>query len=248
MSLQPIIKLLTTSGSGSRRQMADAIKHGRVALNGKPVESFIQPVNAERDVVTLDGKRVSFQLKPRVYLILNKPKGIVSTTSSDREEETIISILPARYQRTRLYPVGRLDKESTGLVLLTNDGEVTFRLTHPRFEHEKEYLIQVESNLKPDDRNKLESGLELEEGMTSPARIRAVKCPPYNYSITIHEGRKRQVRRMFASLGYRVLELKRVRLGNLKIGDLAEGQTRELTIEEVRGLRKKEANKANKRR
>ena len=239
MDSQPIIKLLTAAGTGSRRKMTEAIKNGKVALNGRIVESFLQPVNVKEDVITVEGKRIIFQAEKRAYLMLNKPKGVVSTTSSERDEKTVINLLPRKYQGMRLYPVGRLDKDSTGLVLLTNDGDLTFQLTHPRFEQEKEYLVQVEGDLKPDDRKKLENGVDLEEGKTSPARVRRVKFPPYNYSITIHEGRKRQVRRMFASLGYRVMELKRVRLGNLMIGNLSEGKIRELTPQEIRNLRRK---------
>jgi len=218
--------------------MTDAIKNGRVTLNGNTVESFTQAVDVEKDVVAINGKRVEFQAETRLYLMLNKPKGVLSTTTGEKGEKTVINILPPKYQRTRLYPVGRLDKDSTGLVLLTNDGELTYRLTHPRFEQEKEYLIQVEGTLKPEDRMKLEKGVELEEGETSPAKVRTVNIPPFNYSIIIHEGRKRQVRRMFANLGYRVLELKRVRLGNLKIGELAEGHVRELNPPEIQALRK----------
>jgi len=238
MTEQTIIKFLTASGIGSRRQMTEAIKTGQVTLNGKTVENFLQPVNIEKDVIMVRGRRVELQAGPMIYLMLHKPKGVLSTTSSEKGEKTVINILPARYRQMRLYPVGRLDKDSTGLVLLTNDGELTFRLTHPRFEHEKEYLIQVEGNLTSQDRLKLERGLELDEGRTSPARVRPVDSPPYNYSMTIHEGRKRQIRRMLASLGYRVLELKRIRLGSLQITGLAEGQVRELTSREVQELKK----------
>jgi 23S rRNA pseudouridine2605 synthase len=133
--------------------------------------------------------------------------------------------------------VGRLDKDSTGLLLLTNDGELTYRLTHPKFEHEKEYLIHIEGSLKPDEKRKLEKGFELEDGMTYPVVVKEIKSPPpFNYSITMHEGRKRQVRRMLANLGYQVLAIKRIRMGNLRLGSLKEGATRELTPEEVRGL------------
>jgi 23S rRNA pseudouridine2605 synthase len=238
MNTQPIIKLLTASGIGSRRQITTAIKNGRVALNGKTVESFLQPVNILVDRVTVDGKPIQTSPKPRIYLMLNKPKGITSTTYDERDSTTVIDILPKKYQDARLYPVGRLDKDSTGLILLTNDGQLTYRLTHPRFEREKEYLIKVEGTIKPDDKRKLEKGIILEEGPTHEARVKAVNSPPFNYSITIHEGRKRQVRRMFASLGYQVLELKRIRLGSLQLNSLAEGQTRELTSAELKDLQR----------
>jgi 23S rRNA pseudouridine2605 synthase len=133
--------------------------------------------------------------------------------------------------------VGRLDKDSTGLLLLTNDGELTYQLTHPKFEHEKEYLIRINGALNPEEKRKLEKGFELEDGMTYPVVVGEIKTqPPFNYSLTMHEGRKRQVRRMLANLGYQVMALKRIRMGNLTLGNLREGTIRELTPEEVRAL------------
>ncbi|MFC2033550.1 pseudouridine synthase [Chloroflexota bacterium] len=238
MTSQTILKLLTGSGIGSRRKMADAIKQGRVEVNGTIVEDFRQAVNARTDRVTIDGNPVGFKRESPVYVILNKPKGITATTNDDRGNETVMDILPKKYQNTRLYPVGRLDKESTGLILLTNDGELTYRLTHPKFEREKEYLVQIEGSLMTEEIMKLKKGLELDDGKTYPAVVREAKSPPFNYSITIHEGRKRQVRRMFASLEHRVLELRRVRMGGIRLGDLKEGDTRELSGAEIRALAK----------
>ncbi len=238
MISQPILKLLTTSGAGSRRRMTAAIKAGRVAINGKVVESFLQPVKVGKDKVTIDGKSIANKTEEMVYLILNKPKGVTSTTSDERGSKTVIDILPKKYQHTRLYPVGRLDKESTGLILLSNDGDFTYHLTHPKFKHEKEYLAQVNGNLTVEEKIQLEKGLDLEDGKTSPARIKVLKSPTFNYSITIHEGKKRQVRRMFARLGYWVLELKRIRIDGLTIGGLSVGDTRELTPREIQSLKK----------
>jgi 23S rRNA pseudouridine2605 synthase len=237
MAQQSLIKLLAAAGIGSRRQLASAIKKGSVKVNDKIAESFNQPVDSQKDNVTLDGKPVVLNSEKLLYLMLNKPKGIVSTTESDRGETTILDLLPAKYRMTRLYPVGRLDKDSLGLVLITNDGELTFHLTHPRFQHEKEYFVQIPGTLTIDQKNNIERGVELSDGRTSPARIRPLKLQPFNYALVIHEGKKRQVRRMFASLGFQVIELKRVRIGGLQLGDLAEGTTRELTKEEVRLLK-----------
>jgi len=132
MTSQPIIKFLTTSGVGSRRQMTDAIKRGRVVINGRVVERFLHPVKVGTDKVTIDGNSIAYKKEEMVYLILNKPKGIISTTRDERGNKTVIDILPKKYQHTRLYLVGRLDKESTGLILLTNDGDFTYHLTHLR--------------------------------------------------------------------------------------------------------------------
>jgi 23S rRNA pseudouridine2605 synthase len=171
-----------------------------------------------------------------VYLLLNKPTGVLSTTSDERGRRTVIDILPDDYRCLRLYPVGRLDKDSTGLLLLTNDGDLTHQLTHPSFEHEKEYLIAIEAKLQPSEIRMLEQGLELEDGITHPAIVKEVKDKPFNYSITIHEGKKRQVRRMFQHLGHRALALKRVRMGSISLGSLQDGEVRELTAQEVRAL------------
>jgi len=157
----PLLKALTESGVGSRRRIADAIKNGRVEVNGKPVENFRHPVNPETDRVSVNGKQVNLKPRHTVYLIINKPVGILTTTSDERGRRTVLDILPEKYRHLRLYPVGRLDKDSTGLLLLTNDGELTYRLTHPKFEHEKEYLIHIDGRLKPDEKTKLEKGVEL---------------------------------------------------------------------------------------
>ena len=238
MSSQPIIKLLTSSGIGSRRYITDIIKRGGIAINGAIVESFNEQVDPIKDEITIDGKHISATGEPIVYLMLNKPKGIISSTSDKRGVKTVIDILPKKHQQIRLYPAGRLDKDSTGLIILTNDGELTLWLTHPRFEQEKEYLVRIGQNLNPEDKIKLEKGIYLGGGKTSPARVKASKYLPFSYSITIHEGKKRQVRRMFAALGYNVLELKRIRLGSLRLGSLPEGEIRELTPRQVQSLKR----------
>ena len=237
MSSQPIIKLLTSSGIGSRRYIASIIKRGGIAVNGAIVQSFNEPVDPAKDVITIDGKQISATAEPNVYLMLNKPKGVIASTGDERGAKTVIDILPEKYRRIRLYPVGRLDKDSTGLIILTNDGDLTLRLTHPRFEQEKEYLVRLGQNLNPEDKIKLEKGIHLDDGKTSPAKVKVLKYPPFSYSLTIHEGRKRQVRRMFAALGYRVLELKRIRLSSLRLGTLPEGEIRELTPRQIQSLK-----------
>ncbi|MEE8470951.1 MAG: pseudouridine synthase [Dehalococcoidia bacterium] len=236
MSSTPLIKVLTEGGIGSRRRLADAIKQGKVEINGRVVEDFRHPVSVETDRLSIDGQPVDLRPRKAVYLMLNKPRGVVSTTNDERGRRTVVDILPAKYRHLRLHLVGRLDKSSAGLLLLTNDGELTYRLTHPKFEHEKEYLVSIASRLRPGDKRRLQQGIELEDGLTHPAAVREVKAHPFNYSVTIHEGRKRQVHRMFASLGHRVLALKRIRTGCLTLGDLREGDVRELSPQEVQAL------------
>ena len=233
----PLLKVLTMSGIGSRRRLADAIKQNRVEVNGEVIEDFRYPVDTEKDRVAIDGRPIKLSVEQSVYLMLNKPRGVISTVRDERGRRTVIDCLPQKYRSLRLYPVGRLDKDSTGLLLLTNDGELTHKLTHPSFEHEKEYLVQISARLKLSEKQRLERGIELEDGRTHPAIVREVpSLPQFSYSVTIHEGRKRQVRRMFDSIGHRALSLKRIRMGNLTLGDLEEGTSRELSIQEIRAL------------
>jgi 23S rRNA pseudouridine2605 synthase len=235
--ITPLLKFLTEAGLGSRRKLVDAIKQGRVQVNKVTAEDFRQPIDPAKDVVTLNGQRVIPPKSQKVYLMLNKPVGIITTASDERGRQSVLDIIPNKYRSLRLYPVGRLDKDSSGLLLLTNDGDLTYQITHPKFEHEKEYWIAIEGSLNTAQTRKLEQGIELWDGMTYPARIKTIRSsPPFKYSITIHEGRRRQVRRMFEALGHRVQALKRVRIGELQVGDLKEGETRELSKAEVARL------------
>ena len=237
MKSESLLKVLTGAGTGSRRRMAEAIKHDRVLVNGRVVEDFRHPVNIETDLVVVDGRKINLKPAPVVTLLLHKPAGILSTARDERGRRTVIDLLPGEYRRRNLYPVGRLDKDSTGLLLLTNNGELAYKLTHPKFEIEKEYLLHIADDLKSEAKRRLEGGIRLEDGMTRPAKVKKVTSrPPFNYSLTIHEGRKRQVRRMLESLGHHVIALKRTRMGNLKLGDLPEGKLRELTTRETRAL------------
>ncbi|MBN1691715.1 MAG: rRNA pseudouridine synthase [Dehalococcoidia bacterium] len=230
----PLLRYMVEAGLGARRQVVAAIKVGRVAVNGKQAESYTMPVYPQADRITFDGKPVSFHARARIVLMLNKPLNLLTTTSDDRGRQTVLDILPAEYRGLGLYPVGRLDHDTTGLLLLTNDGNLTYRLTHPRFELGKEYLVHIEATLSRQEKDLLEKGVLLDDGATAPAGVKEVNYePPYNYSITIHEGRNRQVRRMFAHLGYTVKALKRVRMGNLRLGDLAEGSFRRLSVQEI---------------
>jgi 23S rRNA pseudouridine2605 synthase len=234
--MKPLIKVLTETGLGSRRRMAEAIKQGKVKVNDAVAESFNHPIDISKDRVFFNEKEIDLKPEKIICLMLNKPEGIVSTASDEKGRRTVLDILPENYRRYRLYPVGRLDIDTTGLLLLTNDGDLTFRLTHPRFEYEKEYLAAVKGRLNNEDKQQLERGILLEDGLTSPAKIKEITLPPYNYSIIIHEGRKRQVRRMFERVKHTVTSLKRIRIGNLRLGDLKEGEARPLTSGELAAL------------
>ncbi|HEX78647.1 MAG TPA: rRNA pseudouridine synthase [Dehalococcoidia bacterium] len=226
MEKQTLLKALTRDDIGSRRKIAEAIKGERVTVNGDIVTVFNHMIDLKKDKVLLEGRAVVFKPQRFVYLALNKPKGMLSTVRDERGRRTVIDMLPEKYRNMRLYPVGRLDKDSTGLILLTNDGDLAYRLTHPGFEHEKEYHLRIEVDLDGDEIKRLENGIELEDGKTAPAKVE--KLGGGKYGITIHEGKKRQLRRMFAALGHSVIELKRVRMGSLKLGNLKEGEVREV--------------------
>lgn len=236
MPKKPLVKALTDAGIGSRRRMADAIKQGNVEVNGTVAESFNHPVDPVKDTVYLNGQKINLKADETICIMLNKPGGVVSTVTDDRGRTTVLDILPARFRKQRLYPIGRLDMDTTGLLLLTNNGDLTYRLTHPRFEQEKEYLAQVDGKLLVAEIRQLEHGITLEDGPTYPAAVKRLYGPDYNYRIIIHEGRKRQVRRMFEHVNHRVTALRRVRFGNLLLGDLAEGDVRPLTNREVKAL------------
>lgn len=230
-----LLGVLTGAGAGSRRKTAAAIMQGRVMVNGVEATSLRQPVDSRRDRITVDGKEIGLRREKLVYLVMNKPPGVLSAASDGRGRKTVLDLIPEKYRQYRLYPAGRLDRDTTGLVLLTNDGELTNRLTHPRYGHEKEYQVLLDRELAPEEMQKLEKGIELEDGMTAPAKITPVKgAAGFTYSLVMHEGRKRQVRRMFLSLGCQLNGLRRVRLGRLTLENLKEGEVRELGEGEVR--------------
>ena len=236
MKTEPLLKALTAAGTGSRRKMADAIQQNRVSVNDEVATNFRHLINVATDRISIDGRAVNLSPGPAITLMLHKPKGVVSTVSDERGRRKVTDLLPEKYRRLRLYPVGRLDQDSTGLLLVTNDGNLTYRLTHPRFEHEKEYLVHIEDSLTTGEKRRLEWGLQLDDGLTQPAKVEKAAISPFNYRITLHEGRKRQVRRMFAHLSHRVLALKRIRVGNLVLGNLPEGKMRELSAQEGHAL------------
>ncbi|MCK9358011.1 MAG: pseudouridine synthase [Dehalococcoidia bacterium] len=236
----PLVRVLTDAGYGSRREASKLIDAGMVEVNGRIASSFTEKVNPETDSVVVVGKKVASVAARRVYIVMNKPAGYLSTTDDDRGRATVLDLLPEDLRCEGLHPAGRLDEDSTGLLILTNDGQFTYELTHPRYEHDKEYYVATTGRLTEADMRELEKGVEVEEQMTWPARITLLEGQsPYSYSIIIHEGRKRQVRQMFAAVGQQVALLKRVRIGDLLLGNLPEGGARELTAAELRALMRK---------
>ncbi|MDQ1437763.1 MAG: rRNA synthase [Acidimicrobiaceae bacterium] len=222
-------KTLARLGFGSRRVCEDLIAEGRVTVNGEAAE-LGRRVDLEHDAVAVDGVPVG--IKPDlVYLLLHKPRGVYTTAHDPQGRPTVIDLVP---QHTRVFPVGRLDADTEGLLLLTNDGDLTHRLTHPSFGVEKEYLAEVDGSPTPAAVRRLRTGVELDDGPTAPAKVSTVGSS--GLRIVIHEGRNRQVRRMCEAVGHPVRRLVRTRIGPLTDRRLKPGEWRALTTEEVRAL------------
>ena len=226
---------LSHSGLCSRRKAMDLILEGHVHVNGNIVCEPSEPVN-EHDKILLDGIEVSAQKFE--YIMLNKPKGYITTLEDRHAPHKVTELLPTDCRH--LYPAGRLDKDTEGLLLFTNDGETAFRLTHPRFNVDKTYFVKIKSHLAPKDKTRLEKGIMVGGKITAPAKISSLRIEGNltYFHLTIHEGRKRQIRYMLAKLRYFIVELKRVSQGPLKLGDLKTGAWRRLTAQEIAQLRK----------
>jgi len=222
-------KVLAQAGIGSRRVCEDYIEDGRVSVNGV-IAHLGQRVDPEADVVEFDGSQIGVKAG-LVHYLLNKPGGVVTTAQDTHGRPTVVELVPTE---PRVFPVGRLDAETEGLLLLTNDGDLTHRLTHPSFGIEKEYLAEVEGAPSRGALRRLREGVELDDGMTAPAKV--AQPAPNLIRLTIHEGRNRQVRRMCDAVGHPVLRLVRTRIGPLVDATLAPGEWRPLTQQEVRSL------------
>ena len=221
-------KFLASAGVASRRKSEDLINAGRIMVNGKVAE-LGSKVSAE-DVVEFDGKIISKKAK-MITFMLNKPVGYISSLNDELGRKTVMDLVP---KVDGLHPVGRLDKNSQGLLLLSNNGDLTLQMTHPRFEHEKEYRIWTkQGTVSPNDLDRLEHGVQLEDGW---ARAVAAKPAKDGCILVLNEGRKRQVRRMLAELGYKVIKLERTRIANLRLKDLKIGQYRVLTAQDYKVL------------
>jgi 23S rRNA pseudouridine2605 synthase len=222
-------KVLAAAGYGSRRKCELFIEDGRVRVNGE-IAQLGRRVDVANDLIEMDGAPVAAR-PDLVHYLLNKPANVVSTADDPQGRSTVVELVPAE---PRVFPVGRLDFETEGLLLITNDGELTHRLTHPSFGVEKEYVAEVAQTPSTSALSKLRRGIELEDGMTAPAKVGVVG--PGVVRITIHEGRNRQVRRMFDAVGHPVLRLVRSRIGPITDPHLRPGAWRVLTSDEVRAL------------
>ena len=235
MEEERLQKYMASCGVASRRACEEIILAGRVRVNGKPA-GLGMSVDPGTDRVEVDGKRISREAK-RVWVMLYKPRGVVSTSSDPQNRKTVQDCIKGVPER--LFHVGRLDINSEGLILLTNDGERANRMMHPKYRVEKTYYAVCDGKLTAQEIASLTNGVELEDGMTAPAKIRGVRENREgntSFLIVIHEGRNRQVRRMLEAVGHKTLRLKREKYGPLELGDMKPGEWRYLTEEEIRRL------------
>ena len=225
-------KYLASCGVASRRTAEKMITEGRISVNGRIVTELGTQVDDNADTVQVDGNTV-FPETEKHYIAYNKPVGEVTTASDPEGRDTVMDRF--RNYPVRLFPVGRLDYDSEGLLLLTNDGDLMNRLLHPSFEIPKSYLTKVSNSVSADEISALRKGVIIDGRLTSPAEVRLIRQETFSADllITIHEGRNRQVRKMIEAIGHRVVRLKRVRFGPVKLGDLPSGMWRKLTDEEI---------------
>lgn len=227
-------KFIAARGITSRRKADELIKNGDISINGVQITELGTEV-LENDIVTYKGKIINEE-SSKIYIMINKPAKYLSSVSDDRDRKTVIDLVKGSYSE-RLYPVGRLDYDTEGLLILTNDGEITNKLTHPRHHIKKTYFVKTDKPITRDIVSALENGVLIDDYMTREATV--ILNPKNNNQceITIGEGKNRQVRKMFASQGLEVVYLKRISMGNLKLGSLPIGKIRELTKDEVEYLK-----------
>ena len=231
--MERLQKLIARAGLCSRRAAEDLIAAGRVTVDGKIVRELGTKADPSKNKIRVDGRPVTFGAE-KIYLLMNKPRGYVTTVHDDRGRRTVLELLGEDFSE-RVYPVGRLDLNSEGLLLLTNDGDLTNALIHPRYEIPKTYRARVAGTVTEDKLDKLRAGVELDDGLTLPAEVYLLGDGLVE--ITIREGRNRQVRRMFASIGCDVKRLRRVKFAGLTLDGLKVGQVRSLSAAEVAALK-----------
>lgn len=230
MSMERLDKLVSSNGTLSRKEAAKLISSGLVLVNGQKVKSASQKANPDNDEIIVSGERLDF--KKHIYLILNKPKGVVSATEG-KSDKTVVDLVPACFKRNGLFPAGRLDKDTTGFVLITDDGDFAHRILSPKNHIEKTYFVTLRDALSQDAIDIIEGGLELHDGTKFlPSKIAEVN--QNSCEITIYEGKYHQIKRMFKAAGNEVTDLKRIKMGNMPLDEsLKEGEMRELTKYEL---------------
>ena len=231
-NLERLQKIIAQAGFCSRRAAEKLILDGKVSVDGKIITELGTKADFNQKII-VDGKILDSNTK-KIYLLLNKPRGYVSTAHDERNRKTVIDLLGKNFSE-RVYPVGRLDFDSEGLLILTNDGDLTNSLIHPRFEIKKTYRAKISGEITEKKLNRLRDGVELDDGLTAPAEIRLID--KNIVEITIHEGRNRQIRRMFAEIGCEVKKLRRIKFAGLNLDGVPLGKFRTLTDEEISRLK-----------
>jgi 23S rRNA pseudouridine2605 synthase len=221
-----ISKYLSQAGIASRREGETLVKQGLVSVNGKKITNPAVRINPEKDKVAYRGKILAMENK--VYYLLNKPLGYTCTAQDPHAKKLIVALVP---KEPKVWPVGRLDKMTSGLIVMTNDGDLTLKLTHPRYEMEKEYELSANHSLSAAEIKSIQKGVSLEDGFIRPDRFEQIG--PNRYRITIHSGKKRVVRRIIEKVGKSVVKLKRIRAASLVLGDLPDGKWRHLSEKEI---------------
>jgi pseudouridine synthase len=226
---------LSHAGIASRRKAASIIEEGRVLVNGEVIRKKGYAVNPDKDRIVVSGKQIRF--KRKIYILFNKPKGALTSRYDPEGRKTVFDILPPRFKE--LHSVGRLDKDTTGLLLLTNDGELTYRLTHPKFEIRKIYRVCCKGKIEGKEIQRLERGMLIEGRKTARAKVSIIRADTgsSDLSIEIHEGRKRQIRSMFLFIGHPIKKLERIGYEFLKLDSLKNGKFRYLNEKEVKRLK-----------
>ncbi len=235
MALIRIQKFIAQAGIASRRKAEELILEGRVIVNGK-LATIGMKLDPERDHVRVDGRMIK-RVEKKVYIIFNKPRRVITSLTDPWGRDTVMSYLIG--VKEKVYPVGRLDYDSEGLLLLTNDGELAHSILHPSRHIPKTYIVKVHGIISDNDIKRLEQGVMLNDGITAPAKVKRLRETENNtwLEITIYEGRKRQLRRMLEKLGHPVMRLRRIAIDGIKLGNLKSGQWRYLTHDELRRLK-----------
>ncbi len=223
MTSQRINKVLANYGICSRRKVDLMIRDRKILVNGTLAEIGMK-VNPNHDSIYINGKELKNRNLQSQIILLNKPKNVITSCSDKHERKTVIDLLPKRYKKG-FFPIGRLDFLSRGAILITNDGEICYRLTHPKFQHVKIYIVKMNGNLNENDLVKWQEGIDLDGKKTNPCKIEILKKDLIRFSIkiTLREGRNRQIRRIASLLGYKVVDLQRVNFANVSLGNLKEG-------------------------
>ncbi len=233
--MERLQKVIAQSGYCSRRKAEELISKGHVQVNGNTITEMGVKVNYDDDI-TVDGEAISVK-QDKVYFLLNKPRGIVTTTSDEKNRKTVVDLIDTD---KRIYPVGRLDYDTTGVLLLTNDGELTNMLIHPKNNVEKQYIAKIEGIPTKEELQVLASGVVIDGHKTSRAKVKLRKMDKKNNTsvidLFIHEGKNHQIKKMFETIGYHVIKLRRDRFAFLTVDDLKSGEYRELTVKEVKQL------------